>query len=112
GSARVLRRPPAAPARHRGDDRQSAVRAVLPRPGGLRRCRRGRRPSRGRAGGAEPLADYLLVRPGRDAAAGRGRAHDAALRRRGHAPARVGYAPAAPWRRTSLVTWLTPISAR
>ena len=33
GAARVLRRPPAAPARHRGDDRQSAVRAVLPRPG-------------------------------------------------------------------------------
>ncbi|PYN15815.1 MAG: hypothetical protein DME05_10490 [Candidatus Rokuibacteriota bacterium] len=45
---RVVRRPPAASAVDRGDHRQSPVREVLPRPGGVRRRRGGCRSAAGR----------------------------------------------------------------
>src|SRR6185503_14011284 len=84
---RCLRRPPAAPAHHRGHAGEPAVREVLPRSGDVRRRRRARGPVAGGARRVRALADHRLVRSGGDAAARRGRALDAPLRRAGHAQA-------------------------
>src|SRR5262249_14932480 len=81
--------PSAAAPHHRGEPDQSALREVLPRPGRVRRRRGGDRQVAGGARRVRTLPDHLLVRSGVDAAAPRGGANHAAVRRPRHAQARL-----------------------